>query len=181
MLRFASYNIVFQEIPDEVTLAINITGCPNRCKACHSPHLMEDTGEILNSDVLSVLLDKYSHSITCVCFMGGDSDPETVERLSLYVKRITAKKIKTAWYSGKQQFPDTCSIDSFDYIKLGPYIEEYGGLDSLRTNQRFYIIMDGFVVDATSCFSKKERSPDYINNLKNYSENTRNFQLNTIL
>ena len=29
MLKYANYDIVFQEVPDEVTLAINISNCPN--------------------------------------------------------------------------------------------------------------------------------------------------------
>ena len=35
MVRFYNFDIVFAEIPDEVTLAINITGCPYRCPGCH--------------------------------------------------------------------------------------------------------------------------------------------------
>ena len=27
MLKYAGYDIVFQEIPDEVTLALNLSGC----------------------------------------------------------------------------------------------------------------------------------------------------------
>ena len=32
MLNYYNYDIVCQEIPDEITLAINITGCPNHCQ-----------------------------------------------------------------------------------------------------------------------------------------------------
>ena len=50
MLRYVDYDIVFQEIPDEVTLAINLSNCPNRCKGCHSPHLLENVGESLTEE-----------------------------------------------------------------------------------------------------------------------------------
>ena len=53
MLRYADYDIVFQEIPDEVTLAINLSNCPNHCKGCHSAYLMEDVGEPLTEESLS--------------------------------------------------------------------------------------------------------------------------------
>ncbi|MEG2282023.1 MAG: anaerobic ribonucleoside-triphosphate reductase activating protein, partial [Rikenellaceae bacterium] len=74
-LKYVNYDIVFQEIPDEVTLAINLSNCPNRCLGCHSPYLQQDIGEPLSEEVLSKLIDKYGSAITCVCFMGGDAAP----------------------------------------------------------------------------------------------------------
>ena len=68
MLKYTDYTIVFQEVPDEVSLAINLSGCPYRCKGCHSPHLQQETGEELSERVLSRLLQSYAHAITCVCF-----------------------------------------------------------------------------------------------------------------
>lgn len=65
MLRFHNYDIVFQEIPSEVTLAINISGCPNRCKGCHSPHLWNDIGKVLDESSIAVLMEKYGNAITC--------------------------------------------------------------------------------------------------------------------
>ena len=35
MLRYTDYDIVFREIPDETTLAVNLAGCPNRCPGCN--------------------------------------------------------------------------------------------------------------------------------------------------
>lgn len=155
MLRYTSYDIVFQEVPDEVTLAINISNCPNRCKGCHSPYLMENKGEELNEDVLSELLGKYGNAITCLCFMGGDSNPEKVEQLALFLREHTGGRIKSGWYSGRNNFPPVCSVQSFDYIKLGAYIEEQGGLDSATTNQRFYRVEKGKMIDVTAYFYKK--------------------------
>ena len=71
MVRYHNFDIVFAEIPDETTLAINITNCPNRCPGCHSPHLQRDGGERLDAEALQGLLDRYGRSVTCVCFMGG--------------------------------------------------------------------------------------------------------------
>ncbi len=156
MLKFHSYNIVFQEVPSEVTLALNLTNCPNRCKGCHSSFLQEDIGELLNKGVLDSLIKKYGKAITCICFMGGDADPVEVERLSLYMKTIGGGKYKTAWYSGKAKFPESISLESFDYLKLGPYMEKYGGLDSPETNQHFYRIEEGKRIDETFLFHKKE-------------------------
>lgn len=154
MLRFVNFDIVFQEVPDEVTLAINISGCPNKCKGCHSPYLMEDIGEILNSEVLEGLLMRYSNGITCVCFMGGDAEPQTIKQLSEFVRFSTGNRIKTAWYSGKSKIADNISPENFDYLKLGPYVESLGGLDSPYTNQRFFKINKGKMIDITRRFAK---------------------------
>lgn len=157
MLRFVNYNIVFQEVPGEVTLAINLSNCPNRCRGCHSPYLQQDTGAILDVDVLTGLLEKYGDDITCVCFMGGDSSPCEVEYFARFVRNASKGRIKTGWYSGKEAFPAGCSLRNFDYLKLGPYLEQSGGLGSSTTNQRFYHIVDGERIDLTRSFLKKER------------------------
>ncbi len=154
MLRFHNYDIVFQEIPGEVTLAINLTNCPNRCKGCHSPHLMEDTGDVLDENILTALLQKYGNAITCVCFMGGDSDPQEIERLSVFLRDATDNRIKTAWYSGRQHLPEACVVQHFDFIKLGAYVKHLGVLDSASTNQRFYRIENETMVDITEKFHK---------------------------
>ena len=253
MLKFQSYDIVFQEVPGEVTLAINISGCPNGCKRCHSPHLKEDSGEALDEVALTGLLEKYGDAITCVCFMGGDSDPREVKRLSAFVRKVTGSGIKdaggkmgemgtsvksdairvadttdatgvmgatgaahtpskclnnsndatnsclanatntirsrpentisitaehiknsmgvtrsrsknatgyrhplkTAWYSGRQNLPECLAPEQFDFIKLGPYVEHLGGLNSATTNQRFYRIESGTMIDITERFREK--------------------------
>ncbi len=152
MLRFHNYDIVFQEVPGEVALAINISNCPNGCKGCHSPYLMEDKGETLNENVLNELLEKYGNAITCICFMGGDSNPQEVERLSVFLHETTNNRIKTAWYSGKQHLPENCALQYFNFIKLGPYIEHLGGLDCASTNQRFYRIKNEIMEDITNQF-----------------------------
>ncbi|MDH8701414.1 anaerobic ribonucleoside-triphosphate reductase activating protein [Dysgonomonadaceae bacterium PH5-43] len=152
MLRYNNYNIVFQEIPNEVTLAINISNCPNRCKGCHSPYLWEDSGNLLNKESLMELLNKYGSSITCVCFMGGDISPYEVEELSVFIRK--EYNLKTGWYSGKNKLPQNLSISNFNYIKLGAYISELGGLDSPTTNQRMYKIENGEMKDITKWYHK---------------------------
>lgn len=152
MLRFTNYDIVFREIPGEVTLAVNISNCPHQCKGCHSPYLWEDTGEILDEHTLGGLLGKYGNAITCICFMGGDNDPRKVAELASFSRSGTNGRIKTGWYSGRSTLPGTTFLQYFDYIKLGAYVESLGGLDACTTNQRFYRIKDGKMIDQTSRF-----------------------------
>ena len=137
MLKCYSYDIVCQEIPDEISLAVNISCCPNRCPGCHSPWLWSNEGEDMDEDMLSCLIGKYSAAITCFCFMGGDAEPLEVMRLAKWIKSMWPH-LKTAWYSGKESIPEGFEISSMDYIKLGPYIESLGGLKSPDTNQALY-------------------------------------------
>lgn len=155
MLKFYNYDIVFSEIPDEVTLAINISGCPNHCKGCHSPWLWEDAGFELDSESLYKLISEYSTTITCVCIMGGDAAPLEVEQIANFV-HIKFPQLKVGWYSGKTKIPDYIHRDVFRYIKLGPYIQSLGGLDSRQTNQRLYQVQnEKEIIDITSKFWKK--------------------------
>ena len=70
MLKYYNYDIVFQEIPDEVTLAVNLTNCPNRCQGCHSPHLREDIGTVLDEAEIGKLIAQYDRCITYFLFYG---------------------------------------------------------------------------------------------------------------
>ncbi|MCF0178439.1 MAG: anaerobic ribonucleoside-triphosphate reductase activating protein [Bacteroidales bacterium] len=152
MLRLAGYDIVFQEVPGEVTLALNISGCTLHCKGCHSPHLWEDIGEILDQEALCALLRIYNGAITCVCFMGGNASEGEVEKLCDVVRRA-APGVKTAWYSGKAQIPEW--VDKLNYLKIGPYMADLGGLASPSTNQRFYKVDNGTLSDLTHIFYTK--------------------------
>lgn len=148
MVKFVDYDIVFQEIPDEVTLAVNLSGCPYRCKGCHSPQLQEDIGTELDESTLNGLMQTYGKSITCICFMGGDTDAGQLYRLADFVRKSREGKIKTAWYSGSDRLTEFCA-DHFDFVKTGPYIQTLGGLDKKTTNQRLYKIEDDRIMDIT--------------------------------
>ena len=149
-MKVASFDIVFQEIPGEVTLALNLSGCPCHCPGCHSPHLAEDIGELLTEGLLNGLLDRYGRQITCVAFMGGDAEPDEVARWAEWVKNC---HLKTAWYSGRTNMPN--DEQAFDYVKLGPYIEALGGLKSEKTNQRLYKRVGENWEDITAVFWRK--------------------------
>lgn len=155
MLKYVDTLISFQEIPDEISLCINISNCPNNCPGCHSAYLKDDIGTPLTyTELMRILKDV--RGITCVCFMGGDKEPWEIQRLAQFIRE---KGLKVAWYSGKQELHGDIRLANFDYVKLGPYIEELGPLTSHTTNQVMYKIDHladrPFVVDITSRFWKK--------------------------
>lgn len=146
MLKFVNTAIVFREIPNEVTLAINMSGCPYKCKGCHSSYLRKDIGTILTDDRLLKLIQD-NEGITCVAIMGGDADPPYVNHLGASIHSFN---LLSAWYSGNTKFSPYVNYKNFDYVKIGPYIEELGGLDKSTTNQRLYKITENEVTDITS-------------------------------
>ena len=149
MLRYIDTDIVFQELPDEVTLAINLSGCPCRCPGCHSKHLWSNGGEELTDTVLDAMVERENGRITAVSFMGGDASPFEVNNLAEHL-RDRFPKLHTAWWSGRTTLSGHVDINNFDYIKLGPYLAHLGGLRSPRTNQHLYRVVGSQLHDITS-------------------------------
>ena len=139
MIKYTEYALTFAEVPDEANLVINISNCPHRCPGCHSPYLQQDTGDKLTRPFLSDLLDKHKDEITCVCLMGEGND---INALYEVLRFIRSKGFKTALYSGSTMV-DMFILSQLNYLKLGPYDDELGGLSSRTTNQRFYIVNSG--------------------------------------
>ena len=155
MLKYVNSDVVFQEIPDEVTLAINISNCPCRCPGCHSRYLWEDVGLPLNTEAIDDFVEEYGDDITCLAFMGGDNDPKGVNILAQYIHE-EYPQFKVAWYSGKTVISAAVNRADFDYIKIGPFIRHLGPLKSTTTNQRLYRQNDqGEFEDITHRFWKK--------------------------
>ena len=152
MLKYFDKAIVFQEIPDEVSLAINITNCPHRCKNCHSPYLREDIGKELTYEELdSLLKNRINQNVSCILFMGGDSSHSDIVDLSNYIH--TKYKYKVAMYSG-DDIVDYDLLNCLDYYKYGSYQEDKGGLDKITTNQVMLSIEKGEIKDITKKFQK---------------------------
>ena len=151
MLKYVNTDIVFQEIPDETTLAINISHCPCHCPGCHSSYLAKDFGEPLSNDAIDRLIADNDGLVTCVCLMGGDAEPQSVNNLAAYVK-AKHPKMRVGWYSGRLRIDRAIDKQNFDYIKVGPYIRHLGPLNCRTTNQRLYHVVDNQLQDITSHF-----------------------------
>lgn len=154
MLKYLNTQVTFAEVPDEITLCINITGCKNGCKNCHSSYLAQDIGTELTFNEVRKLIKKNS-GVSCIAIMGGDAEPDKINTLASFIINHY-NSIKVAWYSGRQGLSNSIDLSNFDYIKLGPYKEEFGPLNSRTTNQRFYKVNGRELVDITSKFWKHE-------------------------
>ena len=136
MVKYTDTQVTFSEVPDEITLCINISGCPNHCEGCHSAYLAEDIGDELTANEVLRLID-LNPGITCIAFMGGDQDPDYINFLASVIKE-GENLPKVAWYSGRQELSPKIKPIYFDYIKLGPYIPANGPLNNPNTNQIMY-------------------------------------------
>ena len=134
MLKYTTTMVTFSEVPDQISLCINLTNCPYHCPACHSKELWQDIGEPLRVGKLIDLIEA-NKGITCVCFMGGDSDLEELYNIFKFMPMLY-KDLYVAWYTGREDVPK--DLPPIDYIKIGPYKEECGPINKRTTNQRMY-------------------------------------------
>lgn len=140
-MKYLTEQIVFQEVPNEISLAFEITNCPRKCLGCHTPELQQDIGYLLNESVFDQLIQKYAaHDgkllFTCVLFLGGEQHSE-LKNMLIYCKK---HGLKTALYTGSSNI-DANIMALLNYVKLGEYIQELGGLGSPTTNQLFFEII----------------------------------------
>lgn len=142
-LKYQGFTVAFQEVPNEVSLVFNISGCPYKCKGCHSPNLWKYQGRYLSEDFDTVIY-QYIDLITCVCFMGGNQNMQELKQMLITCKM---KGLKTCLYTGCNDINELCDILEYcDYLKLGQYIEELkvdnyisNGVKLATRNQKFYI------------------------------------------
>lgn len=89
--------------------------------------------------------------------MGGDANPAYINHLAEYAaKRYPFLKI--GWYTGREAISEDVDLKNFDYIKVGPYIKDLGGLSSPATNQRMFKILH---------LGNKERKVDITRHFQN--------------
>lgn len=133
-MYYHDFQIVLQEVPGEVSLCFSISGCPLRCKGCHSPFLWkEGNGNLLNKNTYISLLNKYQAMASCVLFMGGEwHERELVE----YLQIANHKNYKTCLYTGEEQVSKSILKELY-WIKTGKWEASKGGLNSPTTNQKF--------------------------------------------
>ncbi|MFC2293090.1 MAG: anaerobic ribonucleoside-triphosphate reductase activating protein [Kingella oralis] len=153
-LRFTREEIVWQEVPNEVSLAFLFSGCPLRCADCHSADSWKaGLGEVLRADDLRARLRRYAGLLTCVLFLGGEWQPENL----LALLRVARDEfgLKTCLYTGleRDEVPPML-LPELSFLKTGRWLPERGGLDSPTTNQRFVDLQTG--MDLTSLFWRQK-------------------------
>ena len=93
-------SVVMEEIPDKVTLAVDISNCTGLCEGCHSPFLRKDVGEELTPEAVdSMLSDNFG--VNCFLFLGEGNDPEALMKITAYIRKVYPA-LTLAIYSGRE-------------------------------------------------------------------------------
>lgn len=146
-LRYFNITSTLQDVPNELSMCINIAGCPWQCEGCSWKKVTEGmTRYELTITDLQNILRKDNNNHSCICFMGGDWENDLI----YFVKEAKTYGYKTCLYTGGKTI-HTDLLKYLDYIKVGAYKKELGGLDSPITNQRLLTIGD-----QTKCFQKSK-------------------------
>ena len=128
-------DIVLEEIPDRVTLAVEISNCRGSCPGCHSPFLKQDLGvELTPQAVDKLIADNFG--VNCFLLLGEGRDLQALLGIAAFLKEYHPE-VERAVYSGRTEVePEVW--EAFDYVKVGPYVEALGPLNEPTTNQRLY-------------------------------------------
>ncbi|MDD7082415.1 MAG: anaerobic ribonucleoside-triphosphate reductase activating protein [Bacteroidales bacterium] len=155
-------NVVLEEIPDRLTLAIDISNCTGLCEGCHSPFLRRDVGVELTPEAIDSLIAG-NFGINCFLFLGEGNDHAALMSAANYVRRAYPS-LALGLYSGRESVEEDV-WELFDYVKIGPFRPSCGPLNKTTTNQRLYRILhneDGTrtVDDITARFWRKGIDPN---------------------
>lgn len=143
-------DVVLEEVPDRVTLAVEIPNCQGSCPGCHSSFLKLDLGKELTAAEADRLVED-NFGVNCFLFLGEGNDHEALMKLAAHL-RAAHPDLELALYSGRQEVEEEI-YEAFDFVKVGPYVEALGPLSETSTNQRMYYHRE----DITSRFWHKHR------------------------
>lgn len=143
-------DVVLEEVPDRVTLAVEIPNCQGSCPGCHSSFLKLDLGKELTAAEADRLVED-NFGVNCFLFLGEGNDHEALMELAAHL-RAAHPDLELALYSGRQEVEEEI-YEAFDFVKVGPYVEALGPLSEASTNQRMYYHRE----DITSRFWHKHR------------------------
>lgn len=143
VVPLVDYGVTFNEVPEKTAVFLCLGDCERQCPGCHSPELctpMEYGVSI--PEVEALVEEQLQLGANAIVVLGGDCcyhfDLNDLHELL----RVLSSHAPVCLYSGE----DDAWIKTFAYtagctwIKMGSYMEDKGGLESITTNQRFYRI-----------------------------------------
>jgi anaerobic ribonucleoside-triphosphate reductase activating protein len=97
----------------------------------------------MTPDLLAQRAQRYTGLLTAVVFLGGEWHPEA---LSDCLQKARSLGLVTCLYTGMEDV-DASLKTHLDYLKVGPWRRDLGGLDSPSTNQRYIDLRSGRILN----------------------------------
>ena len=155
LVPVVSTGITLTEIPDRISYFIELGNCSKHCPNCHSPYL-SDT--VISPPDLAGVERMVEHAAErgadAIVLMGGTTNGISDDDL-ITICQTLGNILPVGLYSGRddeERDKDIALRGSLHWLKTGSYKEELGGLDSPRTNQRFYELEARFVFDRSGSY-----------------------------
>ena len=144
-------DITFNELPDKLAYAIELGACRQHCVGCHSPELQkEDVSLTPLLDILEGAKDAIDAGANAIVVMGGTNNKHITDESLIALLCDLSFIAPTGLYSGSddEERDKMIAVEGHcTWLKTGPYVESLGGLESPRTNQRFYYIAQSYRLD----------------------------------
>lgn len=145
-------DITFNELPDKLAYAIELGACKQHCVGCHSPELQEEDVPLTPLlDILEEAQYVIDAGANAIVVMGGTNNKHVTDESLITLLRDLACIAPTGLYSGRddEDHDKMIALEGHcTWLKTGPYVATLGGLESTRTNQRFYHITTTYRLDA---------------------------------
>ena len=142
-LPVVNKGITLTEVPNRIAVFFEIGNCTVHCPGCHSPELWDTNytkcTETLE-DIEAYIEEQYAKGANAVLFMGGlrSSLPGSKAFIYEILKPLAEKGYEICLYDGGTYNLALEKASAYcKWLKIGPYVESLGGLDSPTTNQRF--------------------------------------------
>ena len=137
--------VTLSEVPGKTALIVEFGNCQQRCPGCHSQHLWDpkESYDLSLSEVLTYIDSSLYEDINCILLMGGTTNGVSLDDLKKLVESIYRRfAIPVALYSGlpeeETRMSEIATWYGLDFLKTGDYREDLGGLESPKSNQKFY-------------------------------------------
>lgn len=141
----SAIGVATSELPGEVAVYIEFSGCTQNCPECHSQHLIGEQGDSISLEDLVynvyAITECYPEDITAIVLMGGTANLRMTNKKLLALLKALYKKTRLpiGIYSGKDEDLDEwVSVKEVSWLKTGSYKKELGGLEVPTTNQKIY-------------------------------------------
>jgi anaerobic ribonucleoside-triphosphate reductase activating protein len=156
LVPLVSSGITMNEIPGRIAVYFELGNCTQGCPGCHSPHLSEQQVLAITplEELESIAETQATKGANAIVLMGGTTNGISDDDL-ITICQTLGSILPLGLYSGRddeERDKDIARRGSLHWLKTGSYLEELGGLDSPRTNQRFYELEARFVFDRSGSY-----------------------------